>query len=848
MNNAKSLLSRSHLILFFLFSISIFSRVFAYGASWPLFRGTPERTGTLIEQARPPLVPKWSFQVHGGFVSSPVVYKGIVYCGARDFNVWAWDACSGAQKWNYSCGGWVDATPLVTSSTVYVPCRDRNLYALDRLTGNLLWETYTGSLDCSSPVLYQGYIYFLSGYPEKRVYCVNASNGNISRTYPVSRFGFSSPAVINNLMFFGTNDGQFQCLDLASGNINWTKQTEGGIFYCTFAVNDTYVYAVSGGDERRIYCFTHSGTQVWRSAEFNDTTAAVSSVSLGGDKVFVATSFVNMGTGVTDLRLLAFPAAGAGDLNNVPYSWSTTVGTPHASGIISSPACADGVIYIGSGDGRLYCVDASSGSYIEPGTGNLSSVPTGYYLNFDQSISTGIVSSPCVSNGWVYANTYDGNFWAFQAQRSVYVSRPDNNDTVVNSAHILGTMAGPGGPGYKIEYGQGTNPSAWSEILSSAAAAQGQITAQWDTTALRDGSYSMKLTAQNDPAQRAINSFTVNNSPPAPSKLAAADTAFDGGGSLTLNWRTSADDGAGNKDVAGYNVYKSTFNGGFSFIKRLPAGSTAYVDQNCPLYTTYYFVVTAFDAASESGYSNPAWAYSLIDGVEITPNGGAITLVANGLTTEVDFAPGAVANSVWVGITIPTNYSNSGILDSARSTNIVREFVVNPPGTQFLKPVIVKIPYTSGDVANIGKENLRIYWWDTGKNEWRIVNTSDPNSEDGRVWASLNHFSTYRIMGYSPGHEPLLSADKVYAYPNPAKGQSLFFKYYLGDKADVFVDVYNVAGGLVAHLEKQANPAGIVSELEWDISKKASGIYIFRLEARTGSENKAIKKKLAIVH
>ena len=46
----------------------------------------------------------------------------------------------------------------------------------------------------------------------------------------------------------------------------------------------------------------------------------------------------------------------------------------------------------------------------------------------------------------------------------------------------------------------------------------------------------------------------------------------------------------------------------------------------------------------------------------------------------------------------------------------------------------------------------------------------------------------------------------VYTYPNPAKGDRLTFKYRVGDNADVTVDVYNLAGERVTHLEKYNNP------------------------------------------
>ncbi len=231
-------------------------------------------------------------------------------------------------------------------------------------------------------------------------------------------------------------------------------------------------------------------------------------------------------------------------------------------------------------------------------------------------------------------------------------------------------------------------------LLTSTNAAAGQALAVWNTRSLKDGTYSVRMTALGNSSQRAINSFSINNSPPPPTNLVAVDTPFDGGGSLTLSWQVSGDDGAGNNDVAGYNIYKSTFSGGFVYLAHVLKGVTTYIDNACPVYTTFYYTVTALDAVSESDFSNVAWAFSLADGVLITPaNGGVVTITVNGLTTEADFPPGAVASNVWAGILIPASYSNTGVPASAKSTSQVRIFGVNPSTTKFLKPVIIKMPY-----------------------------------------------------------------------------------------------------------------------------------------------------------
>lgn len=68
--------------------------------------------------------------------------------------------------------------------------------------------------------------------------------------------------------------------------------------------------------------------------------------------------------------------------------------------VFSSPAVANGVVYVGIGDvysgGGVYALDASTGAV-------LWSYPT----------SDWVQSSPAVTNGVVYVGGYDGNVYAF---------------------------------------------------------------------------------------------------------------------------------------------------------------------------------------------------------------------------------------------------------------------------------------------------------------------------------------------------------------------------------------------------------------------------------------------------
>ena len=116
-----------------------------------------------------------------------------------------------------------------------------------------------------------------------------------------------------------------------------------------------------------------------------------------------------------------------------------------------------------------------------------------------------------------------------------------------------------------------------------------------------------------------------------------------------------------------------------------------------------------------------------------------------------------------------------------------------------------------------------------------------------RVAAKVLQLGVFAVMEYVPSGE-LFARDEVYTYPNPAKGDSLTFKFRVSEKSYVKIDVYDIAGQKVARLEKAGCPAGVTSEIPWNIRKTASGVYQFRFEATGASGKKSVVKRLAIVH
>jgi hypothetical protein len=226
-------------------------------------------------------------------------------------------------------------------------------------------------------------------------------------------------------------------------------------------------------------------------------------------------------------------------------------------------------------------------------------------------------------------------------------------------------------------------------------------------------------------------------------------------------------------------------------------------------------------------------------------NGGIVTAPDG---TQSQIPPHALKEDDVITIQRPISYSNEGIPRFYKPTSIVREFILTKPANaSFNKLVTIRIPFLDNEVIGMKKENLRICWWNNLKNKWQVVNTSKVLLNENKVEAQVSHFSIYRIFEYVLGEE-IISEDTVYTYPNPATGDSLIFKCYLGDDADITIDIFNISGQKIATLTN-SGIAGCAVETKWDITNIASGVYIYKLEAKTkNGRSKYVIKKLAIVH
>lgn len=227
---------------------------------------------------------------------------------------------------------------------------------------------------------------------------------------------FSSPTLVNGVVYIGTNNGKVYAFDAISSKLKWVVEagTTGAAIVSSPAVADGIVYI--GSKDSYIYAFDAiTGHQKW--------------IAQTGGPIFSSPTVVNgvVYIGSYDYKLHAFNA------RTGQPKWAAPTG---AAITYSSPAVSNGMVYVGSNDKKLHAFDAATGiqKWVAQTRGLINSSPTVinntvYIGSDDQNVyalnaitgqrkwtaPTGnhVFSSPAVANGVVYVGSFDGKLYAF---------------------------------------------------------------------------------------------------------------------------------------------------------------------------------------------------------------------------------------------------------------------------------------------------------------------------------------------------------------------------------------------------------------------------------------------------
>jgi eukaryotic-like serine/threonine-protein kinase len=418
----------------------------SFAQAQSMFRGDAAHSGTSAGQApRQFHQVKWKFPTGDRVVSSPVCQDKVLYFGGDDGNIYAVDAETGRQIWKRSTGGPVPSTPAVANGTVYAVSYDGRLYALNALTGAIRWKFATGGerrfeakgihglepksqtmadqydTFLSSPVVVQDVIYFGSG--DGNLYALHANSGDLKWKFKTGDVVHASPAYADGVLYVGSWDSFFYAVEAATGKEKW--RFHGGEdplihnqvgFQSSAAVVDGVAYV--GCRDSNLYALdAATGQEKWR---FNNQGSwVISSPAVAQGKVYFATSD-------SSLYHVVDAATGKSVLKQQDKAY-----------MFSSPSIVGDVVLIGVLNGTLVARDLKSGEMLWEFQTENSKQNKGWVLTADRKFNEpllfhsswreapvvatdrqfsigAIFSSPLVVNGVVYFGATDGNLYAVE--------------------------------------------------------------------------------------------------------------------------------------------------------------------------------------------------------------------------------------------------------------------------------------------------------------------------------------------------------------------------------------------------------------------------------------------------
>ncbi|HMA37951.1 MAG TPA: serine/threonine-protein kinase [Chloroflexia bacterium] len=311
----------------------------------------------------------WVFSAEDEIRSSPTVFKGVVFVGCYDTNLYAVNARSGEFIWKRATEGGIPSSPVVWEDLVIFGSEDSKVYALDARKGTVVWTFATGGPVRSSPRIGGNLVYI--GSDDQHLYCLDARSGRQYWKYRTWGPVRSSAAVGRSLVYIGSSDGNLYAVEQTGGMMKWKFHSSGPITSSP-GLSDGIVYV--GSADQHVYALdVDTGWAVWK---YRTEHFVTSSPAVGPGKVFI---------GSVDGHLYAL------EQQSGRLAWKYNSG----SQITSSPRLSGTMLYFGAVDNYVYCLGQAQGE-----------------LHWRFATRGPVTSTPMVDDGVVYVGSLDHKLYA----------------------------------------------------------------------------------------------------------------------------------------------------------------------------------------------------------------------------------------------------------------------------------------------------------------------------------------------------------------------------------------------------------------------------------------------------
>ncbi len=282
----------------------------------------------------------WKYRTDGFILlSSPVSWKGKIIVGSYDRHIYCFDADTGELAWKFKTEGEIACVPTVSDGVVYVGSRDENLYAIDAENGRLVWKFRTRDQIVSAAAVHGGKVFI--GSFDRNMYCLDASNGRMLWKLETQGeiFVVNPPPIKDGVIYFGSFDGNLRAVDAGTGRLKWKlKMGQYGLDECPVIHGDRLYM---GTREGQLACVSIKGRLIWK--------LRVSLVDMTCPTIYKGRLYIGSG----DYNLYCLDLEG-----RLVWKFKT-------QGVVWwFPAVFENRIYFPSWDCNLYCVDADTGKLV----------------------------------------------------------------------------------------------------------------------------------------------------------------------------------------------------------------------------------------------------------------------------------------------------------------------------------------------------------------------------------------------------------------------------------------------------------------------------------------------------
>ncbi len=278
---------------------------------------------------------QWSYATQDAVESAPCVLEGVVFVGSSDGFLYALNADTGQLKWKYETDGEILGSPNWTVSAdgqrkwILIGSYDSRVHCVDAESGQAVWTYETDNYVNGAPAVADGMCVF--GGCDALIHAIALANGSPVAEIDSGSYIAASAAFLDGQVYVGNYDNVFLRADVDGNDVVWECAESEAPIFSSPAVTESLVIFGSRDDLVRALR-RRDGHCVWT---FKTRGEVNSSPAVCGDKVVV---------GSDDGRLYMVRLADGGLI------WSYEIGQP----IVSSPAIAQGAVVVGCDDGYVY--------------------------------------------------------------------------------------------------------------------------------------------------------------------------------------------------------------------------------------------------------------------------------------------------------------------------------------------------------------------------------------------------------------------------------------------------------------------------------------------------------------